>query len=686
MPLWQETAIPVLKLDKTYSEERQSLHTAFTCFSHDSPAYLCLTTLFSVILRLIFLWMERSRLTRLLLLKYLWLLGSLLMIFGAKFGSLATSQSNVLWYRKPAQEWLEALPLGNGRMGAMVFGGVSRERIQLNEETLWGGHPRDTVNPEALKALPEVRRLLFEGKNKEATDLAEKSLMGNPFRVESYQTLGDLSIAMQHGDQAINYRRELDISTGIGKVIYRVGEVTYAREVFLSAPHQALVVHITASRPGAISARIHLNREQEAVCTPYGGDGLHLKGQIGEEGLQFSAYLMAQPYDGQVRHEAEELVVIGASQLTLYLSAGTNFRNRNPEDQANNVQRATQQTYVNLRKRHIQSHQNFQDRVSLDLGTNSQARLPTDERLEAFRAGADDPSLIALYFQYGRYLLHTSSRPGDLPANLQGIWNHLIEAPWGSDYHTNINLQMNYWHAEVTQLSDCHTALFAYMKDCLFESGCHTAKAHYGARGWVVHHLSDIWGFTTPADGVWGIWLLGAAWLCENVWEHYRFTNDNAFLQNTGYPLMREAALFFLDFLTPDAQGRLVTNPSHSPENSFRKPDGTVSMFTYGATMDLQIVRSLFTHCIQAAHILHTDRDFVEQWSSALKRLAPLQISPKTGRLQEWIEDYEEPEPGHRHLSRSMGEGIRAGVVHGSSTFGRVLRSQSRHINISENS
>lgn len=576
----------------------------------------------------------------------------------------------VLWYRTPATEWLEALPLGNGRLGAMIFGGISEEHLQLNEETLWAGHARETTNPDAQKYLPEVRRLLFEGKNAEATQLAKKHLMGNPFTVESYQPLGDLWIEMQHGEQVTDYRRELDIHTGIASVYYRIGGTYYRREAFVSVAHQALVVHFTSSY-APLFAYIRLTREQDATLEYDGNQGLLMRGQVGKDkaklgeepkGVLFEAHLEVRLNGGKLSYSEGSLIVEGATEMTLLLSAGTNYRAKTPQPQATKNLNISKIPFISLRKQHLREYQSLQGRVSLDIGTSPNALLPTDERLTLFRKGAEDPGLIALYFQYGRYLLQSSSRRGTLPANLQGLWNPLMAAPWGSDYHTNVNLQMNYWHAEVTNLAECHTALFDYMESNLLESGQKTAKTHYGARGWVVHHLSDIWGFTTPADGVWGIWLLGAAWLCENVWEHHRFQPDKVFLQEVAYPLMKGAGLFFLDFLVPDPQGRLVTNPSHSPENSFQKPDGTTSMFTYGATMDLEMIQSLFSHCVLAAQELGVDDALRQQWAKALHRLAPLQISPRTGRLQEWIEDYEEPEPGHRHLSHLFalypGDGI----------------------------
>ncbi len=566
--------------------------------------------------------------------------------------------SSKIWFCQPATDWLEALPVGNGRLGAMVFGGVFKERIQLNEETLWDGGYRDTTNPNTLTYLPIVRRLLFEGKNREAEELASQHFMGNPAAVKSYQTLGDLEIECFHSDHVTDYRRELDVETGIAKTAYYAGEVRYTREVFASYPDQLIVVHLTASRKKHLNIRIRLTREQDADGFIVGRDKIVLRGQIGRDtdtpGVKFEAHLQAQ-VDTDTLHIAHDtLTISNAMEVTLLLVAGTNYRVEDPAQHCKNTLQLRKYTYNSQKARHIKDVDSLMGRVKLDLGHSENENLPTDQRLQALKEGADDPSLFALYFQYGRYLLMSSSRPGSLPANLQGVWNHLLNAPWGSDYHTNINLQMNYWHAESTNLSECHHPLFDYMES-LVESGERTAKTHYGARGWVVHHLSDIWGFTTPADGVWGIWVMGAAWLSTHLWEHFLFTQDRQFLKEQGYPLMRSAALFLLDFLVKDEEGRWVTCPSHSPENQFRLPDGTLSLFTYGATMDLQIVRDALSNCVQAAQILWDDTEFMLQCQAVLQELAPLKISPATGRLQEWIEDYDEPEPGHRHISHLYG-------------------------------
>jgi len=582
---------------------------------------------------------------------------------GAVMADGSGRNSLVLWYNRPASEWIEALPVGNGRLGAMVFGKPDGERIQLNENSLWDGHKQDTTNPDALRYLPEVRRLLFEGKNREATELADKYLMGRPARIKSYQSLGDLWLDTGHAEQVEGYRRELDLDSAVVRVQYRVGGTTFARELFASAPDQVIVLRITGDKPGKVNLKLRMTRQQDAGSFTEGDDCLVLRGQVRDippgaaesVGMKFEARLLAVPRGGRCSAQGDALVVERADSVTLLLAAATNYRGEDPAAVCErHLRAASLKPYQRLRASHVADYRKLFRRVSLWLGPSPNPDLPTDERLAAVRGGQDDPDLCALYFQFGRYLLISSSRPGGLPANLQGLWNEHMNAPWNSDYHTNINVQMNYWPAEVANLSECHVPLLDYIAS-LVESGRRTAKVHYGCRGWVVHHLSDIWGFTTPADGVWGVWPMGAAWLCQHLWEHYAFTRDNEYLRKKAYPIMKEAAQFILDFLVEDPQGRLVTNPSHSPENSFRKPDGTVSMFTYGATMDLEIIHDLFTNCIEAARVLGVDPGFRSDLQRALERLAPLQISRKTGRLQEWIEDYDEPEPGHRHMSHLFG-------------------------------
>ncbi|MEN6607658.1 MAG: glycoside hydrolase family 95 protein, partial [Bryobacteraceae bacterium] len=578
-----------------------------------------------------------------------------------------------LWYRRPADEWVEALPVGNGRLGAMVFGRVDRERIQLNEETLWEGYRgRNQDNPKALKALPEVRRLLFEGKNEEARKLSAETMMAIPESIKSYQTLGDLEIRIPDATEINDYYRELDLDTGIATVRYRYyfGRIPVAREVFASVPDNVIVVRLTCEKKGKLGIVLGLSREKDAVCLndPADPNRLILRGRIdtrdlktGEpRGMRFESHVLVIPAGGTVSGKDGLIRIEGGDSAVLLISAATDYRGGDPDTICRDHIKAATRPYEELRARHVEEHRRLFRRMTLDLGRNSELdALPTDERLERVRKGGEDPGLVAQYFQFGRYLLMGSSRPGTLPTNLQGVWNDTINAPWNSDYHTNINIQMNYWPVEVCNLSECHMPLFDYM-DTLVEPGSCTAKIHYGARGWVVHHLSDIFGFTAPADGVWGVWPMGAAWLAQHPWEHYQFTGDREFLRRRAWPLMRGAARFMLDFLveapggTP-VVGRLVTCPSHSPENAFVKADGTRSMFTYAATVDLEIIHDLLTNVVEASRILNVEPAFRSECEAALKKLAPLQISPKTGRLQEWVEDYKEFEPQHRHTSHLFG-------------------------------
>ncbi|MCP4642871.1 MAG: glycoside hydrolase family 95 protein [bacterium] len=569
----------------------------------------------------------------------------------------------VLWYRRPATEWTDALPVGNGRMGVMVFGGFKPDRIQLNEESLWDGYERDTTSPEALEALPEVRRLLFEGKNNEAADLAGEKMMGRPMNIRSYQSLGDLLITHAAPDEVAEYRRSLDLETGIAEVTYKANGVRFTRQVFASAPDQVIVVRVAGDKPGAVSFSATVAREIDAKCLSDGASGIVLRGQINRShhetnenvGMRFECHVQADAQGGTVSSADGVLTVDGADAVVLRIAGATSFGDCDPEAACRANMAGSAKSYDDLLAAHVADHKALFDRVAIDLGASPNPDMPTNARLEAVKLGSSDPDLVGLYFQYGRYLLMGSSRPGCLPANLQGVWNEHLSAPWNSDYHTNINLQMNYWLAETTNLAECHVPLFDYMEDLLVPSGTRTAQVHYGCRGWIVHHLSDIFGFTTPADGVWGVSLIGAGWLAQHPYEHYLFNGDKAFLADQAYPLMKGAALFMLDFLVEGPDGHLVTNPSHSPENSFRKADGTRSMFTYAATIDLMIVRDLFENTIDAAAVLDADPDLRTQLQDALDRLAPLQISPKDGRLQEWIEDYDEPEPGHRHMSHFWG-------------------------------
>jgi alpha-L-fucosidase 2 len=557
-----------------------------------------------------------------------------------------------LWYRQPASQWDHAMPLGNGRLGAMVFGGVDRERIQMNENTLWLGGVRERDNPEALKHLPDVRRLLFEGKPVEAYRIAEKHLMGRPQRLLSYQTLGDLRLSFDHADPVTDYRRELDLDTGIARVSYRSGTAGIVREVFVTHPDQVIVVRITTDRPGALDLSVWMDRLQDATTEVLADDRLEMTGVLnGGRGLAFQATAKIISEGGTRDTFPERVRLENADAATILIAAATSYRGTDPRVSVTaQIAAASSKGFERLRAAHVADHQRLMRRVSLQLGPRSSSSLPTDERLDLVKKGAVDAGLEALYFQFGRYLLVASSRPGGLPANLQGLWNDSLHAPWDSDYHLNINLQMNYWPAEVTNLPELHLPLFDFLES-LRGPGRRTAKVHYGASGFVAHHITDIWGFTSPGDlPRSGLWPTGAAWTAQHLWEHYRFNPDRAFLQRA-YPTFKEASEFFLDYLVPDAKGRLVSGPSVSPENRYRLPNGEVGILCMGPSMDHQIIHGLFSQTIRSSELLGVDPELRGRLEAARRRLPPPAIG-RHGQIMEWSEDYEEPEPGHRHISQ----------------------------------
>jgi alpha-L-fucosidase 2 len=561
---------------------------------------------------------------------------------------------NVLFYTHPAREWNQALPLGNGRLGAMVFGNVAGERIQLNENSLWMGGPRDTNNPDAIEHLAEVRRLLFAGMPVEAYAVAEKYSMGSPFRLESYQSLGDLRLAFEHEGTTTDYRFELDIDSAIARLTYRIGPVRYTREVFASHPAQAIVMRIIADAPAKITVSTWIDRPQDATTQVAGDDRLNLVGALGGgKGLSFLASVKILADGGKLEAYPERIYAQNANALTLIVAAATSYRGHDHRASVERALSAAAATpYDKLKSDHVDDHQKLFRRVALQLGVGAASPLPTDERLERVKKGDTDLGLEALYFQFGRYLLIASSRPGGLPANLQGLWNDSMFPPWDSDYHLNINLQMNYWPAEVTNLPELHQPLFDYVES-LREPGRKTARVHYGANGFVAHHISDIWGFTTPGDRPRsGLWPTGAAWLTQHLWEHYLFNPDRAFLAKA-YPVMKEAAEFFLDYLVEDprAPGRLVSGPSVSPENRYRLPNGQVGILSMGPSMDHQIITGLFTQVMRASEILGIDAAFRERVAATKKKIPPPVIG-KHGQIQEWADDYDEPDPGHRHISQ----------------------------------
>ena len=565
---------------------------------------------------------------------------------------------NVLFYHHPAREWNQALPLGNGRMGAMVFGNVNGERIQLNENSLWMGGPRDTNNPDALAHLAEVRRLLFAGLPVEAYAVVEKHSMGRPFRLQPYQSLGDLRLTFEHQGAPTDYRLELDLDTAIARLTYRHGGVRYTRELFASHPAQAIVMRLSADVPGKITVSTWIDRQQDAVTHVVGSDRLNLVGALaGGKGLAFLAAVKILAEGGRLDPFPERIVAENVNAMTIVVAAATNYRGGDHRAAVETaLSAATATPYERLKAAHVADHQQFFRRATLTLGsphhTDTVAAMPTDERLDRVKRGETDLGLDALYFHFGRYLLIASSRPGGLPANLQGLWNDSMFPPWNSDYHLNINLQMNYWPAEVTNLAELHQPLFDYLSS-LREPGRKTARIHYGAGGFVAHHISDVWGFTTPGDRPRaGLWPTGAAWLSQHLWEHYQFGLDRNFLARA-YPVMREAAEFFLDYLVEDprAPGRLVSGPSVSPENRYRLPNGQVGILSMGPSMDHQIITGLFTQVIRSSEILGIDDEFRGRVAAARRRIPGPAIG-KHGQIQEWAEDYDEPDPGHRHISQ----------------------------------
>lgn len=591
---------------------------------------------------------------------------------------------NILWYRQSAKVWEEALPLGNGHLGAMVFGGVADERIQLNDNTLWDGFQLDPNNPEGRKALPKIQRLLFEGKNNEAVKLAESTMMGNPKNIKSYQSLGELWFDTPELS-AENYIRSLDLSTAISTVKYTSDGVNYMREYFVSSPDSVIVIRMKSDRKNKINLSLALKRAQDAKSQKWGNNGLLLSGRVSTKdkngnprGVRFAAGLKAVTDGGEVEivenigHE-QLLKITDADVVTLFITGATNYPGLKSLTEsgtafsgdpvkkcAETIAKVVGKPYSQIKSEHIAEYQQYFDRVDLDFGKTSSDTLPTDEQLALIhKIGQPDLELISTYFQFGRYLLISSSRPGGMPANLQGLWAWQMNAPWNADYHTNINLQMNYWPSELTNLSEMHMPLFD-LTDALIKPGERTAEVIYGAKGWVVHHLTDVWGFTAPADGPQGIWPMGAAWLALHPWEHYCFTRDELFLAQRAWPIMKGAARFIMDFLVEAPPGtayagNLVTNPSYSPENAFVLPNGEHSVFTYGATMDLEIIHNLLMNCIQASEILNIDEDFRKECETTLKRIPEIRVSEKTGRIMEWAEDYPEVEPHHRHTSHLFG-------------------------------
>ena len=577
----------------------------------------------------------------------------------------------LLWFQEPARRFFESCPVGNGRIGAMMFGDVREERIALNEVTLWSGGREAADRPEAHMALPEIRRLLFDGKNVEAQEVLSRNFIcagvgsnharGADVPYGSYQTLGDLRLVFpESGDRPADYRRELDLDTGVAGVSYSQGGLRFTRELFASRVADVLVLRLTSGRPASLEFDVRLSRRERAHVRSIGPDGLMMTGAMsdgrGGNGMRFASRLSVATEGGAVAAVAgDTLRVRSASAVTILLAAATDYFGEGPESAVTRrIAEAGRIPFRRLLEEHVASHRALFRRVAIDLPSTAASALPTPDRLTAFSRGEPDPRLLALYFQFGRYLLLSSSRPGSLPANLQGLWAEEYQAPWNADYHLNINVQMNYWPAEPANLSECHKPLLDFIER-LVEPGRKTARAYYDAGGWVAHVISNPWLFTSPGEGAsWGSTCTGGAWLCQHLWEHYAFTQDLGYLAKA-YPVLKGAAEFYLDFLVEEPRhGWLVTAPSNSPENAFLLPGGGRANTCMGPTIDMQIVRELFSNCIAAARVLGLDAEFARRLETARSKLAPHQVG-KHGQLQEWLEDYDEAEPQHRHVSHLYG-------------------------------
>ncbi len=569
------------------------------------------------------------------------------------------SQTTTIWFDRPAMAWTEALPVGNGCLGAMHFGGVEEEHLQLNEGTLWAGGPHNYDHPGAAAALPEIQRLIFAGKYQEAQEIADRDCMSQPLGQAPYQTLGDLTIRFDHST-AIGYRRELDLDSATSAVHYSHQGVNFTREVIASHPDQVIAVHLTADRPGHLNLEVKLTTPQKAQTVAQ-GTTLQMEGICSDfdripGAVRFVALADVRTSGGKVEANADSIKVSNADSVTILISMATSYKSY--QDVSGDPMALAQhrldavghQSFSHIKRRHVADHQALFQRVSFNLG-NEPVTLPTDQRIAAFAAGTDK-TLPALYFQFGRYLMIAGSRPGGQPLTLQGIWNDSLTPPWGSKYTININTEMNYWPVEKAALSECHEPLFDMIAQ-IAETGKHTARVHYGAKGWVTHHNTDGWRGTAPIDGAsWGLWPMGGAWLSTHLWEHYEFGGDLNKLRKH-YPIMKGAAEFYLDTLVMHpTKGWLVTNPSTSPENAH--PHG--SGLSAGSTMDMQIIRDLFNHTVSAAQALGVDEEFRKQINETLAKLAPMQVG-HAGQLQEWLDDWDmdAPEMHHRHCSHIYG-------------------------------
>ena len=567
-----------------------------------------------------------------------------------------------LWYDRPAGQWVEALPVGNGRLGAMVYGDPRNERIQLNEISVWGGQPHRNDNPDARTALPEVRKLVFAGRYSEAQDLVNTKFISRNSHGMPYQTVGDLTLTFPAHERYAEYYRELDIARAVETTRYTVDGVRYENTVFASFPDQVIIVRITADRPGSITLSAAMERPAPVKCSTRGNSELIMSGVTGgcdsiEGKVQFHARIRILADGGSIRAADTTLSVMNADVVTIYVSIASSFKSYSDisadagarADQY--LRRAAAKAYDQALRDHVAAYQRYFNRVSIDLGTTDSVKNPTDVRIARFAEG-NDPQLAALQFQFGRYLLISSSQPGGQPATLQGLWNDQLFPPWDSKYTVNINTEMNYWPSEVTNLSEMNEPLLQMIRD-LSVTGTRTARTMYGANGWVLHHNTDLWRINGPVDGAfWGMWPMGGAWLCQHLWEKYEYSGDRRYLESV-YPVLKGAVEFYLSFLVElPGHDWLVVCPSVSPENSpLSHPESSIAA---GTTMDNQLLFDLFTKTARAARILDVDSAFVAEVEGARNRLPPMQIG-QHGQLQEWIEDWDNPEDHHRHVSHLYG-------------------------------
>jgi alpha-L-fucosidase 2 len=608
----------------------------------------------------------------------------LIFVFSFLYKDANAQSKHVLWYNQPAEFFEESLVLGNGKMGATVFGGANSDKIYLNDATLWSGEPVNAkMNPEAYKNIPAIRDALKNENYKLAEELNKKVQGKNS---ESFAPLGTLEINNAEKGKAVNYHRELDISSAISKVSYEMAGIKYTREYFVSAPDQIMVIKLASDHKGALNFDINLKsllksnvEVRNNILVMTGIAPIHDNAgytvvpkyrDIKERGTRFTTLVQIKKTDGKITNSRESLTLKDATEAIIYVSVATSFNgfDKNPATEGvdditialQNLNKAFIKPFDKLKQSHISDYQKFYNRVTLDLGKTTAPDLPTDERLLRYADGKEDKNLEILYFNYGRYLLISSSRTLGVPANLQGIWNPHLNPPWSSNYTMNINLEENYWLAENTNLSEMHLPLLSFIKN-LSVTGKVTAKTFYGVNeGWSASHNSDIWAMTNPVgqfgkeDPMWACWNTAGAWLSTHIWEHYVFAQDKKYLKNEGYPIMKGASEFFLEWMILDEKGNLITSPSTSPENQYKLADGFVGATMYGGTADLAMIRECFDKTIKASKVLNIDADFRKKLETILSKLHPYQIGKK-GNLQEWYFDWEDNDPKHRHQSQLFG-------------------------------